>query len=228
VIIVTGASGGLGLPLCESLADVDDVAALYHRATPDRPVRGSIQWHQVNVADPESVQRFADAIAPTARRLTLINLAGIAHSKLAVQTTADEWDDVVDVSLKGSFLMSRACLRPMIRDRWGRIINVSSVVAHEGVVGTTAYAAAKAGLHGLTRSLAKEYARYGVLVNTLVLGYFEQGMTQALSDEQRREVMARIPLRRLGQCTEIAEAVKYLMRSNYVTGTTLTIDGGLP
>lgn len=141
---------------------------------------------------------------------------------------ATEWDRVVDVSLKGSFLMSQALLRMMIRDRWGRIINISSVVAREGTPGTVAYAAAKAGLNGLTRTLATEYARYGVLVNTLVLGYFSGGMTEAFTEEKRQAVLTRIPVRRLGEASEIGEAVRYLMRSNYVTGTTLRIDGGLP
>jgi 3-oxoacyl-[acyl-carrier protein] reductase len=228
MIIVTGASGGLGLPLLESLTDVDLVVGTYNSNRPELPPASSIQLYQVDVADQDSVRRFAEAITPKASRITLINLAGVSSSRLAVDMDAKEWDRVVGVSLKGSFLMSRAFLRTMIRDRWGRIINISSVVAQEGVTGTAAYAAAKAGLDGLTRTLAKEYARYGILVNTLVLGYFDGGMTQTLTEEQRKATLARIPLRHFGEISEIAEAVKYLMRASYVTGTRLRIDGGLP
>jgi 3-oxoacyl-[acyl-carrier protein] reductase len=228
MIIVTGASGGLGLPLLESLTGVDLVVGTYNSNRPELPPASSIQLYQVDVADQDSVRRFAEAITPKASRITLINLAGVSSSRLAVDMDAKEWDRVVGVSLKGSFLMSRAFLRTMIRDRWGRIINISSVVAQEGVTGTAAYAAAKAGLDGLTRTLAKEYARYGILVNTLVLGYFDGGMTQTLGEEQRKATLARIPLRRFGEISEIAEAVKYLMRASYVTGTRLRIDGGLP
>jgi 3-oxoacyl-[acyl-carrier protein] reductase len=143
-----------------------------------------------------------------------------------VELDAAEWDRVVDVSLKGSFLMSQAFLKTMIRDKWGRIINVSSVVAEDGVAGATAYAAAKAGLDGLTRTLAKEYARYGILVNTLALGYFDGGMTHELSEEKRKAVLSRVPLKRFGDVSELTEAIRYLMATNYVTGTKLRIDGG--
>jgi 3-oxoacyl-[acyl-carrier protein] reductase len=228
VIIVTGASSALGRPLLESLADVDTVVGTYNRNKPELAPSSSIQLYQVDVADEESVRRFADALGQTAKRITLVNLAGISSSRLAVELDLAEWNRVVGVSLTGSFLMSQAFLRPMIRERWGRIINISSVVAEEGVIGTTAYAAAKAGLDGLTRTLAKEYARYGILVNTLALGYFDGGMTQTLPEEKRKATLAKIPLRRFGEASELAEAIRYLMRASYVTGTKLRIDGGLP
>jgi 3-oxoacyl-[acyl-carrier protein] reductase len=228
VIIVTGASGGLGQPLLESLSGGDEEIVGVYNANPPQGVGKTTRLFQVDVLDEESVRRFAEAVLPGASRITLVNLAGVSHSKLAIEIEAGEWDRVVGVSLKGSFLMSRALLRTMIRAKWGRIINVSSVVAREGVVGTAAYAAGKAGLHGLTRTLATEYARYGILVNTLVLGYLDGGMTNTLSEERRKAVLSRIPLRRFGEVSEIAEAVKFLIRSNYVTGATIRIDGGMP
>jgi 3-oxoacyl-[acyl-carrier protein] reductase len=229
VIVVTGASGGLGRPLLECLANEDEaVVGTYHANRPELAPGSRVRLHQVDVTDQGATRRFADAIAADATRITLVNLAGVSVSRLAVDLDPADWDRVVDVSLKGSFLMSQALLKLMIRERWGRIINVSSVVAREGAVGTVAYAAAKAGLDGLTRTLASEYARYGILVNTLVLGYFDGGMTHTLSDEQRKAVLARIPLRRLGAVSDIVEAIRYLMRANYITGTSLRIDGGLP
>ena len=228
MIIVTGASGDLGQYLVESFSETDSVVGTYHNNKPDFQATSSIQLYQVDVTDEESVRGFAETISASASRITLVNLAGVSSSRLAVDLDTAEWDQVVGVSLKGSFLMSRAFLRTMIRDRWGRIINISSIVAEEGATGTAAYAAAKSGLDGLTRTLAKEYARYGILVNTLALGYFDGGMTKTLSEDKRKAVLARIPLRRFGEPAEIAEAIRYLMRANYVTGTKLRIDGGLP
>lgn len=229
MIVVTGASGGLGRSLLEGLANEDEaVVGTYHAHRPELAPGSRVRLYQVDVTDQGATRRFADAIAPDATRITLVNLAGVSVSRLAVDLDPADWDRVVDVSLKGSFLMSQALLKMMIRERWGRIINISSVVAREGVVGTAAYAAAKAGLDGLTRTLASEYARYGILANTLVLGYFDGGMTHTLSDEQRKAVLARIPVRRLGEVSDIVEAIRYLMRANYITGSDLRIDGGLP
>jgi 3-oxoacyl-[acyl-carrier protein] reductase len=225
MIIVTGVAGGLGSDLIRHLAGFDEVlVGTYHQRRPQ--VSDHAQLIQVDVTDPDSTRQFSKTIEQDATRITLINLAGVSISKLAVDTSPDEWDRVVDTSLKGSFLMSQAVLRFMIREKWGRIINVSSVAAHSGVIGTAAYASAKAGVTGLSKVLAAEYGRYGILVNTLMLGYFDCGMASQLSEDHRKAVLARIPLKRFASAIELAEAVRYLMRSNYVTGAEIPIDGG--
>jgi 3-oxoacyl-[acyl-carrier protein] reductase len=227
VIIVTGASGGLGRGLVENLRDADSVVGTYYS---QKPVveHDAIRWMRVNVADPESVAQFAHEIDDDASRITLVNLAGISLNRLALQMSSSDWDAVLNTNLRGSFLMSQALLRHMIRDRWGRIIHISSIVAEKGVPGTCAYAASKAGLMGLSRALAKEYARFGITSNCLVLGYFQEGLTKTLPTEQRQAVLEDIPLRRFGLSHELASAVRYLMEATYTTGECIHVDGGLP
>lgn len=225
MIIVTGASGALGRQLVVDLCETDEVVGTWRREPPD-VAHQRLRLMQLDVTEPESVQRFVDAVR-SATRITLVNLAGLSISRLAVDLSPEDWDKVMNVNLRGTFLMCRALIKPMIRDRWGRIINVSSVVARIGVPGTAAYAASKSGIVGLTRTLAREYARYGITANCLSLGYFEGGLTNTLSESQRREILHSIPLRRFGQPGELAEAVKYLIGASYTTGTCLQINGGL-
>ena len=226
MIIVTGASGALGQHLARDLCDQDDVVGTYRRQAPDM-AHDRLKLVQLDVTDPDAIQRFVVDTARGATRLTLLNLAGISISRLAVDTTAEDWDAVMNVNLRGSFLMCRALIKPMIRNRWGRLINISSVVARTGVPGTAAYAASKSGVIGLTRTLAREYARYGITANCLSLGYFEGGLTATLSEAQQRDILESIPLRRFGQRHEVADAVKYLIGASYTTGTCLEINGGL-
>lgn len=228
MIIVTGVSGGIGSRLLKELAGIDEpVIGTFHNREPSRKSETGTRLFRVDVTDPDSTRQFAKEIEPLANRITLVNLAGLSISSLAVDLDPADWDRVVDTSLKGSLLMSQAVLKIMIRQKWGRIINISSVVARTGVVGTSAYAAAKAGLDGFTRTLAAEYGRYGILVNTLVLGYFDCGMADQLTQGQRDAVLSRIPLRRFGEVTELTEAIRFLIRSNYVTGASINIDGGI-
>jgi 3-oxoacyl-[acyl-carrier protein] reductase len=128
--------------------------------------------------------------------------------------------------LTGAFLMSRALLKVMMKEKWGRIINVSSVVAQSGAPGTAAYAAAKAGLLGLTATLAKEYARFNITVNCLTLGYFSEGLIHTIPDSAKQALLGRIPLRRLGAHADVAGAVRYLMGAAYTTGARLDVTGG--
>lgn len=209
------------------LAAYDEIVGTYFK---HQPVFKSdaVRLYKVDVTEWASVIRFVEAIQGDARRITLVNLAGCSVDRLAINVTPHEWDAVVAVNLTGTFMMSKALLRPMMQERWGRIINVSSIIAETGVPGTAAYAASKAGIVGLTRTLAKEYARYNITVNCLALGYFAGGLTERLSEKHRKSLLARIPLRRFGKGAELAGAVKYLMEADYTTGARLDINGGLP
>ena len=225
MIVVTGASGGLGRQLVVDLCETDDVVGTWHRQPPEI-AHDRLRLFQLDVTQPDSVQNFVEAIR-SGTHITLVNLAGLSISRLAVDLSPEDWDDVMSVNLRGTFLMCRALIKLMIRDRWGRIINISSVVAWTGVPGTAAYAASKSGIVGLTRTLAREYARYGITANCLSLGYFEGGLTATLSESQRRDILDSIPLRRFGNPSELADAVRYLIGASYTTGTCLQINGGL-
>ncbi len=159
----------------------------------------------------------------------LVNNAGITRDNLMVRMKDDEWDDSIATNLSGAFHLSKLCLKPMMKARFGRIINISSVVGSMGNAGQTNYAAAKAGLIGLTKSLAQEVGSRGITVNAVAPGFIDTDMTRKLSEDQQQSLLKDIPLNKLGQATDIAQAVAFLASemANYVTGETLHVNGGM-
>jgi 3-oxoacyl-[acyl-carrier protein] reductase len=159
----------------------------------------------------------------------LVNNAGITRDNLALRMKDSEWDDVLDTNLKAVFRLSRAVMRGMMKARWGRIINITSVVGASGNAGQANYAAAKAGVVGLTKSLARELGSRGITVNCVAPGFIDTDMTRALSEAQRSALLAQIPLGRLGEAADIAAAVAYLASpgAGYVTGCVLHVNGGM-
>jgi 3-oxoacyl-[acyl-carrier protein] reductase len=158
-----------------------------------------------------------------------VNNAGITKDQLAMRMKDDEWDAVIDTNLKAVFRLSRAVLRPMMKARGGRIINITSVVGSSGNPGQANYAAAKAGVAGMTRALAREIGSRGITVNCIAPGFIDTDMTRVLPEEQRAALTAQIPLGRLGSPDDIAHAVVFLASPNagYITGTTLHVNGGM-
>ena len=161
--------------------------------------------------------------------LVLVNNAGITRDNIMLRMKEDEWDSVIDTNLSGVYRVCRGCLKSMTKARQGRIINISSVVGSMGNAGQANYAAAKAGVEGFTRSLAQELGQRNITVNAVAPGFIQTDMTDALNEDQREAMLARIPLGRLGQPEEVARAVVWLAGEDagYVTGTTLHVNGGL-
>lgn len=213
MIILTGASGGIGqaiLPLLE------DVASIYNSTPIDNGSR-------VNLTDITDIKRFVAFVKPT--HITVVHLAAVKIDELAVFCNEDNWDKVMDVNLRGAFLLNKELIPIMMKEKWGRIIHIIS--SGLGDVGTLTYSTSKFGLLGMNEVLSREYARYGITSNVLQLGYFETGLWEKLSQPKKDELLNQIPSKKLGDPLNIVNAVKYLIDSPFVNGSVLTIDGGI-
>ena len=227
MIILTGASGGIGRAILPALVILDNVMAIYHTKPPDISGLVGVTIHQMDLTAEQEVTAFAEAMKNKLSKVTVIHAAALSRDCLAAKFSTEDWDQVINVNLRGNFLLTRAFLMPMIEEKWGRIIHVSSVSGMRGVPGTFAYSTAKTGLLGMSRVLANEYARFGITSNVLVPGYFNTGLIDTLSEKARKKIMDAIPSGRLGDPANIVNAVEFLMKSEYVNGSAINIDGGI-
>ncbi len=235
VALVTGASRGIGKAIAELL--VERGATVIGTATSENGAQ-SIDAYlgdkgkglALNVTDPASIEAVLKNIGDEFGSVDiLVNNAGITRDNLLMRMKDDEWTDILDTNLTSIFRMSKAVLRGMMKKRHGRIINIGSVVGTMGNAGQANYAAAKAGVIGFTKSMAREVASRGVTVNTVAPGFIETDMTKALNDDQRAATLAQVPAGRLGDPREIASAVVFLAseEAGYMTGETLHVNGGM-
>ncbi|MCF6094362.1 3-oxoacyl-[acyl-carrier-protein] reductase [Microaerobacter geothermalis] len=239
VALVTGGSRGIGRAIALALAQ-EGANVLVNYAGNQQAAeevvkeieslgRKSISI-QANISDSDQVQKMVDQAVQTFGRLDiLVNNAGITRDNLLIRMKEEEWDQVLDTNLKGVFLTSKAAAKPMMKQRYGKIINISSVVGVLGNPGQANYVAAKAGVIGLTKTLARELASRNITVNAVAPGFIETDMTAKLGEEVRKNLLSQIPLNRLGQPDDIAQVVLFLCsdKSNYITGQTLHVDGGM-
>jgi 3-oxoacyl-[acyl-carrier protein] reductase len=237
--LVTGGSGAIGGAIAKRLAaDGDRVAVHYHGseakaaavvAEIDRQ-GGEAFAVRADVTVASEVDAMVAAVTERWGRIdVLVNNAGITRDTLLMRMDEGDWDAVITTNLKSAYLCSKAVTRAMMRQRYGRILNVSSVVGVTGNAGQTNYAAAKAGLLGFTRSLAKELASRGITVNAVAPGFIDAGMTEGLGEEMREKALAYIPLARFGSVEDVAEAAAFMCSqgAGYITGQVLQIDGGM-
>lgn len=232
--VVTGASRGIGraiaLAIGEVAARVVCVATKLENAHPTaeaiRAAGGRAEAKGLDVADGAAVEALFEELGAVG---VLVNNAGLTRDALMLRMKDEDWDRVLAVNLKGAYLCSKAAIRPMMKARYGRIVNVSSVIGLHGGAGQANYAASKAGLIGLTMSLAKEVGSRGITCNAVAPGFIETDMTENLAPEFREHVVKTAPAGRLGTPEDVAHAVRFLAspEAAYITGQTLTIDGGL-
>ncbi|MEI7367380.1 3-oxoacyl-ACP reductase FabG [Pectobacterium colocasium] len=235
IALVTGASRGIGRAIAETL--VARGAKVIGTATSEKGAEAISSWlgdngkgYMLNVADAASVESvLAEIRAEFGEVDILINNAGITRDNLLMRMKDDEWHDILDTNLTSVFRLSKAVMRAMMKKRFGRIITIGSVVGTMGNAGQANYAAAKAGLIGFSKSLAREVASRGITVNVVAPGFIETDMTQALTEEQRAGILTQVPANRLGDAKEIASAVVFLASDEaaYITGETLHVNGGM-
>lgn len=233
--LVTGASGGIGGEIAKALHAAGATVVLSGtREAPLQALAAELgeRAHVLtaNLSEPESVEALPKAaIAAMGSLDILVNNAGITRDNLFMRMSDDEWASVIDVNLTSSMRLMRGVLRGMMKARWGRIINITSIVGTTGNPGQGNYAAAKAGLVGMSKSLAYEVASRGITVNCVAPGFIATAMTEKLNDEQKGKILTQIPAGRMGSPEEIAAAVLYLAsnEAGYVTGATLHVNGGM-
>ena len=233
--LVTGASGGIGASIARALHGAGATVALSGtREAPLQELAAELgeRAHVLpcNLSDPQAVEALPKAaIAAMGAIDILVNNAGITRDNLFMRLSDDDWDAVIDVNLTAAMRLCRAVMRPMMKARWGRIVNISSIVGATGNPGQVNYAAAKAGMIGMSKSIAAEVASRGITVNAVAPGFIATAMTDKLNDEQKARINAQIPAQRMGTPEEIAAAVLYLAspEAAYVTGATLHVNGGM-
>lgn len=238
VVVVTGASRGIGREIALAFgrrhAHVACIATTIEGASGAAAAilaeGGHATPYACDVSDQRAVEKlFSDIQTDLGAPSVLVNNAGINRDTLLMRMKEEDWDRVLAVNLKGAFLCIRAVARPMMKARYGRIVNVSSVIGVTGAAGQANYAASKAGLLGLTKSVAKELGARGITCNAVAPGFIETDMTESLPEEMRQHVVKSAPAGRLGEPADIAPAVLFLAseEAGYITGQTLVIDGGL-
>jgi 3-oxoacyl-[acyl-carrier protein] reductase len=238
IALVTGASQGIGRACALELARAGATVVLAARnesklaeaVAEIEATGGQAAAFALDVANEDSIKSGAKSILERFGKVEiLVNNAGITRDGLMMAMKRPDWDEVLGTNLTGAFLLTQAFLRPMLKNRWGRIINISSVVGRTGQAGQVNYVSSKAGLIGLTRALAREVASRGITVNAVAPGYIETPMTAVLDEKQRTAMMAQIPLGRAGTDLEIAQSVSFLASdaAGYITGHVLDVNGGM-
>lgn len=235
IALVTGASRGIGRAIAEKLIACG--ATVIGTATSENGAKAISEYlgdkgkgFVLNVTETDSIEKFlADVRAEFGEIDILVNNAGITRDNLLMRMKDDEWQDIIDTNLSSVFRLSKAVMRAMMKKRYGRIITIGSVVGIMGNAGQANYAAAKAGVIGFSKSLAREVASRGITVNVVAPGFIETDMTRALTEDQRAGILSQVPANRLGDAKEIASAVAFLAsdEAGYITGETLHVNGGM-
>lgn len=240
VAVVTGGARGIGREISGTFLKEGAVVYIFDvdRGQGDKTVRefksvygkNKINFLEVDITNEENVESSIEKIIGIEEGIDiLVNNAGITRDNLILRMSLEDWQKVIDINLTGAFICSKYVVKNMVKKRSGKIINISSIVGVHGNAGQSNYSSSKAGIIGLTKTLARELAGRNILVNAIAPGYIETEMTERLSDKVKEKLMEQIPIRRLGSVKDVAKAVLFLASddSNYITGTVISLDGGM-
>lgn len=236
IIIVTGASRGIGREIAKTLArEGHTVIANYNKSEKEaqklkkelKEENKEIDIYKANIANEEEVQEMIKHIIKKYKKIdVLINNAGIDKIQLVTEVTKKDWDEIINTNLYGTFYISQQAAKNMIQNKQGKIINISSIWGQIGASMEVVYSISKAGIDGLTKALAKELGPSGIQVNSIAPGFIKTEMNSSFNEQEINEIKDEIPLQKLGECTDIARCVKWLIEDNYVTGQVIAINGG--
>lgn len=225
MVIITGASGGIGsLLMNEFVAQGVDVRGIYNTTKPSQHIE---RMYKADITNPAQLSSLVASLGTALKDIVLINCAGSNYNAFAHKADPQKWAQLVNINLIGTFNVINALLPTMRQQQYGRIINIASVVPQKGVAGTSAYAASKAGLWGLTKAIATENATKGITINNLNLGYFNIGMIDDVPTALQEQIKDNIPIKDFGNPKDIITSVQYLIDTHYITGTSIDVNGGL-
>lgn len=226
MIIITGITGGIGNFLFNKFSQLgEQITGTYHLNKPDG--KQYEKTVQLDITDFGKVEAFIASIRPQAKEITLINCAGISANAFAHKSDIEEWTNVINVNLTGTFHLIRATLPLMREQNFGRIINLSSIVSQTGVMGTSAYAASKAGINGMIKSIALENAQKGITINNINLGYFKVGMINTVPKDVQDKIKSKIAVNEFGDPENIFSTIQYIRNTPYLNGSCVDLNGGL-
>ena len=223
MIILTGASGGIGEEMLHGLSKLDNVIGIYNSSLPEIVDINGVSFQKLDLRDEKEINLFIEKNRSILKNISLIHSAGTSEDNLAINHKLDKWTNVLELNLTANFLLTKALLPIMIKQKWGRIIHFSSIRVAPG---TISYTATKQGLLGMSEVLAKEYAKFNITSNSLILGAFNTGMFRDLNEKVKKDMINQIPSKKIGEVENIVRAVKFLVDSPFVTGASIRIDGG--
>jgi len=226
MILITGVTGGIGNYLFNAFKESGErILGTHHQNIPTE--KGYENCHSVDITNHKQIEEFVSHHKKTLQNLTLINCAAVTHSAFAHKTKIEDWNHVINVNLNGTYYMIRAVLPLMREQNFGRIINLSSIVANTGVIGTSAYAASKAAINGMIKSIAHENAQKGITINNINLGYFNTGMIDTVPGDIQEKIKEKIAYNQFGDPENILKTIQYIRETSYLTGSCIDLNGGL-
>ena len=227
MIILTGYSGGIGRSIVKDLLKIDQVLGIYNSTKLINSNFKNFYLEKMDITNSKSINKFIKKWKRKLNKITLVNLAVQNKDGFLINSNEADWKKIFSVNLMANLMLAKKLIPLMMKQSWGRVIHISSTVGEKGVPGIIPYAASKSGLIGMSRSMAKEYGRFGITSNVLVLGYFKVGLIKKLSIKMKKKVIEDIPSGKLGDPVNIVNAIHFLIKSNFVNGSNINIDGGI-